>query len=261
MRFDLKDSHGAEVCSVTLTHLWADVYGIVQKSVAENIAPENWLELFTRAIDSAMEKGAGRIQFRLIEGGGSEALARRLPDLGFQKKQNRIEFQRKLSELPTGIGSPIHWKTAKDIGFSDPDVANLLSLVATGDPDSEPSDDPLTYIQDWLKDPVLTSGLECIGVGLIATRSGAFVVAQVNPKSKWSRISYMGIAPEFRGKGLGLWVHRHGFDMMRAQGGELYHGGTSSDNLPMLKLFERHGCEVFYRMQEWTLTLSKGALR
>lgn len=261
MKFDFKDSHGAEVCSVRLEHLWADVYGIVQKSAAENVAPEIWLKLFVQAIDAAKEKGAQNLQFRLIERANSEVLAERLPGLGFYKKQNRIEFRRKLSELPTGADSPIQWKTAEELGFTETDVANFLSVVTVGDPDSEPTDDPLTYIQDWLKDPVLTSGPDCIGIGFINHKPGAFVVAQINPKSKWSRISYMGIAPEHRQRGLGLWVHRHGFDMMRAQGGELYHGGTSADNLPMLKLFEAHGCEVFCKMQEWILPLEKGAPR
>jgi hypothetical protein len=56
----------------------------------------------------------------------------------------------------------------------------------------------------------------------------ALTVVQMNPKSGWSRISYMGIAPKFRGQGLGKWVHRFSFRKMKEEGGKLYHGGTVS---------------------------------
>lgn len=261
MIFDFKDSHGAVVCSVRMEHLWADVYGLVQKAEQKNINAETWLGLFSKAIEAAKAKGARYINFRLIENEKSEELADRLPELGFFKKQDRIEFRRKLSDLPTGADSPIQWKTAQELGFAESDVANFLALVAEGDPDTEPTDDPLTYIQDWMKDPVLTCGTNCIGIGSVSGEPCAFVVAQINPKSKWSRISYMGLAPKFRSQRLGVWVHRHGFDMMRAQGGELYHGGTSADNLPMLRLFEHHGCEVHCKMQEWILSFESGGSR
>jgi hypothetical protein len=66
MKFDFKNSHGADVCSVVLTHLWADVYGIVQKT-DQSVEPEIWLELISKAIASAKDKGARYLQFRLIE--------------------------------------------------------------------------------------------------------------------------------------------------------------------------------------------------
>jgi ribosomal protein S18 acetylase RimI-like enzyme len=79
----------------------------------------------------------------------------------------------------------------------------------------------------------------------------AIVVAQINPKSGWSRITHMGIIPAFRSRKLGKWVHRHGFEMMRGQGGKLYHGGTVSTNTAMIRLFNQHGCKEYRRMQEW----------
>lgn len=67
----------------------------------------------------------------------------------------------------------------------------------------------------------------------------------------------MGVIPEFRGKGFGKWVHRHGFMMMKAQGGKLYHGGTHGENLPMRKLFESHGCKIFCELEEWGVRLDR----
>lgn len=258
MNFDFKDSRGAVVCSLRLLHLWADVYGLLLKADQGNFNVEHWQNLFTQAIDVAKGKGARQIILRLTDGDQSEDLIKGLIELGFNKKQDRIEFRRKLSDLPSSEGTPIQWMTAHDLEFTEAQIADFLSVVAEGDPDPEPTNDPLSHIQDWISDPVLTCGPKCIAIGLIQGEPCAFVVAQVDIQTKWSRISYMGVMPKFRGRGLGAWVHRHGFDMMRAQGGDLYHGGTSGDNLPMLSLFERHGCEVHCKMQEWVLAMEKG---
>ena len=79
----------------------------------------------------------------------------------------------------------------------------------------------------------------------------AFVCAQVAPSDGWSRITYMGLVESARGRGLGRWVHRRGFAMMRAQGGELYHGGTAAENAGMLRLFVDHGCDEVARLEEF----------
>jgi len=82
----------------------------------------------------------------------------------------------------------------------------------------------------------------------------ALVCAQVAAESGWSRITYMGPIPAARGQGLGRWVHRRGFAMLKAQGGTLYHGGTAVENHAMCKLFRDHGCTVYRRMTEWVRT-------
>ncbi len=85
-------------------------------------------------------------------------------------------------------------------------------------------------------------------------------VVQINPKSGWSRISYMGIVPRFRGKNLGKWVHRYSFRVMKAAGGKQYHGGTVATNKRMISLFELHNCNQFCEMEEWVFTVSEGGL-
>jgi len=97
-----------------------------------------------------------------------------------------------------------------------------------------------------MADAVLTHAPECIQVS-----DAGIVVAQVNPRTAWSRITYMGVLPAFRGRGLGRWVHRRGFAMLRGQGGVLYHGGTVETNRPMVRLFEAHACRFHRRLEEW----------
>jgi hypothetical protein len=239
-----------EICHVSIENLWADVYGL-RRSKSANVSPDIWQSLFVEAMAYAKTVNAKVVHYRLVESEDSDSIAEFLPKLGFTKKHDRIEFRADLKDLPDDSGTPLTWKTAAELNWTANEVAQFLKVVSFGDPDTDPSDDPLTYIQDWLNDPVLNAGLDCIAIGYLDEKPAAFVVAQVNPKTKWSRISYMGIVPQFRGQGLGLWVHRKGFSMMREQGGILYQGGTTTENHSMLRLFQKHGCKPYLRMEEW----------
>lgn len=58
-----------------------------------------------------------------------------------------------------------------------------------------------------------------------------------------------------RGKGLGQWLHKHGFAMMKAQGGREYHDGTISTNERMIRLFYATYLGVIARTDEHPMTL------
>ena len=115
--------------------------------------------------------------------------------------------------------------------------------MSTGDPDWD--GDPAEELRGWLADPVLVTGPEVLQVGSLDGRPAALVCVQTNPRSGWGRITYLGVVPELRGRGLGAWVHRHGFAMLRTQGATRYEGGTATANAVMNRLFEAHGCERF----------------
>jgi GNAT superfamily N-acetyltransferase len=249
--FPLVSDAGQEVGTVVLEHLWADVYGIIFKNTATEAHAKVWAEAVRAALLEAQTRKAREVQLRLVKTGAWQELAETLPGLGFQKRHDRVEFRKPIEQLATDPGSLLTWKTAQELGWDESRVAAHLKLVAQGDPGNDPNEDPLTLIQDFLSDPVLTAGLGCIHIGWIEQKPAALTVVQINPKSGWSRISYMGIAPEFRERGLGKWVHRYSFQVMKTQGGKLYHGGTSAMNLPMIRLFELQGCERFLEMEEW----------
>lgn len=166
---------------------------------------------------------------------------------GFKELGQRIEFKTPLAELPLDDGTPLEWReAARDL------AARMLARVAEGDPrGDEENDDPVEAIAEFLAAPALTRGPGCLQVGYLDGKPVAFVCAQVQPSDGWSRITYMGVVPEARGRGLGTWVHRRGFRMLRDQGGKLYHGGTAAANAPMLRLFRAHGCKEADRMFEF----------
>lgn len=254
--FFLTNESNLEIAKITLEHLWTNVFALKIKVTCISAIPK--LEVpIKKALQEAQNLNARLVMFRLIKDETSaKNIATILYDLGFQKKNERIEFKRSVIELPSDDGSLMKWKTAIELGWSINNIANILKQVAVGDPDTDPYDDPISFIQDFLADPVLTSGLRCIHIGFLHSEIAALTVIQINPKTGWSRISYMGVIPKFRKKNIGLWVHRYSFQVMKAEGGKLYHGGTTSTNIGMIRLFEKNGCNRFCEMEEWSYLLT-----
>jgi len=178
---------------------------------------------------------------------------------GFADLGERVEFKAPVAGLPLDDGTPLHWRDLTDVGEAQ--AAAMLQEVVVGDPHScDENENPRAALAEWLGAPGLTNGPGCVQVGFLEDRAVAFVCAQVSPKDGWSRITYLGIVPDLRARGLGTWVHRRGFRMLREQGGKLYHGGTATANAGMLRLFRRHGCEEVMRMFEfeWKAPASTG---
>ncbi|MNY18802.1 hypothetical protein D3C86_1522070 [compost metagenome] len=199
----------------------------------------------------------------MVETGDWSDYVELLAKLGFVGRSCRVEYRTSLAVLPDEIGSPLTWEPIEPVGsWTLSKVATFLREVAEGDPNFDPSADTLSELQSYLADPHLTTGPECVHVGFLAGQPVALVIAQIvqNPdgplEQGWSRITYMGVLPAFRSKGLGRWVHRHGITMMRTQGGTIYQGGTGAENNAMRRIFEVNGCVEYLRMKELALFLN-----
>lgn len=259
-KFPLPDAQNEPLANISLEHLWAEVFALKIKVLKSEFMPR-LQSVIQEAMAEARNLSARVVMFRLIKGEmASTEISHLLPTLGFKKKSERIEFKKSISDHPNDEGSPIKWETAAELGLSSQEIADVLRQVAIGDPDTDPNEDPLLFIQDFLADPVLSAGLQCIHVGFIGDETAAFTVVQINPKTGWSRISYMGVVPKFRKQNLGSWVHRCSFRVMKDQGGLLYHGGTTSTNFRMIRLFESNGCDKFCEMEEWNYLLKNGSV-
>jgi len=207
-------------------------------------------ELVAEAMVRGRELGARLIRSRPDEDKAGPLYRAALIEHGFVALGTRIEFKTPVAGLPLDEGTPLLWRDLDEVG--EERAAQMLREVAVGDPHSDDeNEDPRTALAEWLDAPGLTSGAGCVQVGFLEDRAVAFVCAQVSSKDGWSRVTYMGLVPDLRGRGLGTWVHRRGFCILREQGGKLYHGGTSAANAGMLRLFRKHGCEEVARMLEF----------
>ena len=253
------DGEGKPWGIVSAEQLWANVYALKYNRPEVGLDRDVWKSLFAQAKAAAIDFGAMTICARLTKDYKLDMFHSILAETGLKKISERVEYQCDVFLLPDDLGSPIQWKTTKELGWDTKKIAQFTSDITENALDVDPDEKPEDFIQDWLQHDELTSGLDCIAVGFMNNKPCTLAVAQINKNTGWSRLSYMGIISEFRGKGFGKWVHRHGFKMMKDQGGKLYHGGTNIENLPMRKLFESHDCKLFCEMEEWSLDLKQDA--
>lgn len=185
----------------------------------------------------------------------SAKMTRQLPvalgAIGFKKKSDRVEFKGPLQNLPTEAGTPFTWKAVDGKDVTVEFAAEILDNCSKGDPNWDSGASALDLIKNDLDTDELYNNLDAIQIGYFNQRPVAFVFAQVEKGSGWSRLTYMGLSPELRGQGFAKWVHRHGFEMMRKQGGKEYHGSTTDTNESMLGTFQSQGCNEYRRIQEW----------
>lgn len=206
--------------------------------------------LVPEALARALELGAQLVRIRPPTERLGPRFRAALLEHGFRELGERVEFKAPVEELPVDDGTPLEWRTLAEVGHEA--AAAMLARVAEGDPrGDDENDDPRAAVAEVLGAPSLTHGPDCVQVGCIDGEPVAFVCAQVNLSDGWARIAYMGVVPEARGRGLGAWVHRRGFRILREQGGRLYQGGTATANAPMLRLFRAHGCRETDRMFEF----------
>ena len=247
---------------VSTERLWADVFAI-KYNKPEILVPESvWMGLFQQAFKAAKDLGAKSIVCRVRTDYDAAKFREILQSIGFEMKSVRVEYKAEIEHLSQDEGSPIRWHSMRDLGWSVDNLVAFTEEVLEDAYDVDLDEKVEDTIQDWLQHDELTCGPDCVHVGFIddsgTLRPAALVVAQVAQATGWSRLSYMGLVKQYRKRGYGQWVHRHGFSMMRDQGGVQYHGGTNLKNEPMRKLFVQHGCEFVWEMEEWELSLRGG---
>ena len=213
--------------------------------------------LVEEALGRARQRRAHTIYLRTEKTSSSDLLEERLRGLGFRARHTRVEFCAAVDQLPDDGGTPLAWTSMASVESAPlAEAAKILAAATRGDPDWEPDDDPLEMLAGFLAQPGLRGEADCVQIATLAGSVAGIVIAQVSDDDGWSRITYMGLVAELRGQGLGQWLHRRGFAMMKAQGGSEYHGGTVTTNQRMISLFLKHGCKRDRLLQDWVLMAS-----
>lgn len=256
----LVDDFNQDIGIAALEPAYADVYAIKIKKLETVLTLKKWQSAFEMLLQTAHLQNAAQVHFRLVKQTGVDDLVNVLYSLGFSKKNERVEYKVAVNLLPHQDSMPrLNWKTAAELKWSTKKIASALMRVAEDDPAYDPNEDPHDFIQDFIYHDELTHGLDCIHFGFLDNQLIAMTVVQCDFNAGvnygWSRISYMGVCKEYRKKGYGKETHLHSFQIMKNTGGLLYHGGTSTLNTPMIRLFEQHNCHPFKQMEEWTCTM------
>lgn len=241
--------------------------------VASLPSPAAWRDALGVVVADARAAGVRLLETRVVhqESGRDEAVTAArasssraaLTALGFARDGGRAEFRLPLDGAASAewiaaraAEDPFAWDALSPAGaVTFERAARAMHDASLGDPMSSPDEDAAAALREALMEESLTHDPVGVQVGTRDGADAAFVMAQVNPATGWSRVTYMGLLPAHRGRGFGSFVHARGLALARAQGGRLYVGGTSTANAPMLALFRTLGAEPFRAMERWTLAL------
>jgi ribosomal protein S18 acetylase RimI-like enzyme len=252
----LVDRSGELYATIGLDIVSPSIAQLYRLYLREEASPEERrmaTSLLEEAVARAHHLRAERITTRVHDEHSYPEYQATLEQLGFVPLDRRIEFIAKVSELPAEGASPFTWRNMA--AFPREAVVRLLDDVLQGDLSPSRHDSADAALRDMLEAPGLTNSDECVHLGLIDDVPAALVIAQIQTSTGWASITQLGLHSNFRGRGFGAYVHRHGFDMLRAQGGTYYRDGTSLANTPMRRLFEKHGCREYARMTDWGASL------
>lgn len=172
-----------------------------------------------------------------------------LLDAGFRLTTRRIEYKTPLAEMSAEDRSDFVWKTMAETG--EDLVLNLLRDTSIGSPDAVDTSVGSAAIENLLDGKYGELDPRAVQIGYLRDEAVAILFCLATPEDGWSTITFIGILPSHRKRGLGVQVHRHGIATLRALGGTTYHDGTSETNEAMLHLFAKHGCLEYARMGEW----------
>jgi ribosomal protein S18 acetylase RimI-like enzyme len=228
-----------------------------------------WNEAIESNLAQCKEGGASFIDSRVITAsdGVAEALVTARAALhrdslrahGFRRGEGRVEYSMGVDEalkaLETGkITAQLAWNCIDTDNENElARAAEFIRRVAEGDPASHAEDDALGFLKALLEDEDTVKAPERVQIGTCEGVPAAVLALMAYPSDGWSTIYYLGVLPEFRGRGFGAEAMLRGLRCLKAMGGRTYQDGTGSANAAARALFERLGKAPFRVMEEWRL--------
>jgi GNAT superfamily N-acetyltransferase len=165
---------------------------------------------------------------------------------GWIPRGPRIAWVAAVEDLPDDARTPFSWRsTARTPAAA---LRAVLEAVVEGDPLRPPMGSPDAWLAGWLAAPGLVGAIQ---VGWLEGEPVALAGGQVDARTGFGRIPYAGLATEARRKGLGSWVFRRAFHLLRTHGATHWHGTTAAANQPVQALLRTWGIRPGGPIDEW----------
>ncbi len=120
-------------------------------------------------------------------------------------------------------------------------AAAAMQRVSRGDPESNDDEEALPTLRAMRDDDEYPREATRVAVGSVEGDDVAFAFVQRHGPTGIGRVTYVGVVPEVRGRGLGRAAYAHALAMLREVQPARYVGGTSSENRAMCALFDALG--------------------
>lgn len=256
-----------------LFHEGGDSWVIIQKwynDVDGMPSKTEWEKAFNSVFDECARKGAKIIDTRVISAEESiddELSSERakmhreiLSAKGFVRGEGRIEFRLPLDTAVKNLESSVksnslRWEcldSSREDEFQK--AVHFFQCAAEGDIAFDPDDEMSDFLKGFLADEDAIKAPEMLQVGIMKNEEAAVIACYAFPDG-WSTIYYLGILPQFRGRGLGAETMLQGLQTLKKMGGKIYQDGTGARNKAALALFAKIKAPLFREMEDWRLKL------
>lgn len=160
---------------------------------------------------------------------------------GFKVHKRKVFVEKNLENYCMHYDNPFNFKTLNEVGRDY--FIEMMVKASTGDPFDDMASNPEKEFQelvdyagdkfnpDWWRIIYLNN----IPVGVILPQVFAYGTDE-------GTLFYLGIIPEYRGKGFGRIIHSIGLDFLSKKNVLKYKGSTDVENKPMIKIFQMNGC-------------------
>jgi RimJ/RimL family protein N-acetyltransferase len=182
----------------------------------------------------------------------AEMINRCLRRSGFVVDKEKAFVKKDVSGYRAPEEDPLEYETLSDLG--EDRFIELLSEAAAGDPFEDVSKrDPRHDFRELVEYAGSAFDATCWRVASLEGRPVGVVLPQEFADSEHEgTLFYVGVLPEFRGRGFGTILHASGLAFLAEHGVTKYIGSTDTRNHPMMRVFERNGCtrtgtQLFYK--------------
>jgi RimJ/RimL family protein N-acetyltransferase len=213
-------------------------WSIVELTTLEPVAPE-----IDAALVGSLNESFNTERVRIIVSDRERDRRKRtaLEGAGFSIALSKSLFRRDLADYRTPYTDPMRYPTLEEVPRER--FETVLEAAHIGDPLEESAVDERSALEAYisLAGPAFEARrwrlaeLDGVAVGV--------VLPQIYPDMPTlGTLFHIGILPEFRGRGLGRILHAKGLELLADEVGT-YVGSTHVANAPMIRVFERNGCQ------------------
>ncbi len=121
----------------------------------------------------------------------------------------------------------------------------IMSQAAIGDPFEEVGENPEDDFNELIEGAGNKFKPELWKIAYLNNQPiGVFLPQEFADIAQAGTLFYIGVIPEFRGKGFGKILHAEGLSILANNNIHTYKGSTDIANKPMLKIFEQNNCNL-----------------
>lgn len=164
-----------------------------------------------------------------------------LETAGFSIALSKSLFSRDLAGYRTPYDDPMHYRTLDDVPRELFD--EVLDTAHIGDPLEESTAHERSALEAYISLAGDAFESRRWRIAELEGRPVGVILPQIFPDLRTvGTLFHIGILPEFRGRGLGRILHAKGLELLSDEV-DSYVGSTHVLNTPMIRIFERNGCE------------------